>query len=114
PAQYTTQKLTNFKYIELWYFSPDGCKDALRSSCSIAENNLSITRVDNQLTLHPSLAFKVSKAAIADHKLPFSTFLRVKNLFLVQISKAKWPQSHINALSLFFWHLKNHSIQNDR
>ncbi|KAG2098718.1 uncharacterized protein F5147DRAFT_582938 [Suillus discolor] len=113
PMQYAIQKLTNFEYIELWYFSPDGCKDALRSSRSIAENDLSIVRVDDQLALRPSSAFKASKAVIADHELPFSIFLWAKNLFLVQISKAKWPQSHIDALSLFFWHLENHSIWNN-
>ncbi|KAG1838659.1 hypothetical protein C8R48DRAFT_680024 [Suillus tomentosus] len=113
PAQYAIQKLTNFEYVELWYFPPEGCKDALRSSHSIAENDLSFTRVDDQLALRPSSAFKASKAAIADHELMFSIFLRAKNLFLVQISKAKWPQSHIDALSLFFWHLENHSIRNN-
>ncbi|KAG1883874.1 uncharacterized protein F5891DRAFT_1243021 [Suillus fuscotomentosus] len=113
PAQYAIQKLTNFEYVELWYFSPEGCRDALKSSRSIAENDLSITRTDDQLTLRPTSAFKASKAAIADHELSFSIFLRAKNLFLVQISKAKWPRPHIDALSLFFWHLENHSIRNN-
>ncbi|KAG1792599.1 uncharacterized protein HD556DRAFT_1238950, partial [Suillus plorans] len=90
PAQYVIQKLTNFEFVELWYFSPDGCKEALRSSHSIAENDLSIMMIDDQLTLRPSSALKASKAALADHKLLFSNFLREKNLFLVQISKAEW------------------------
>ncbi|KAG2029019.1 hypothetical protein BDR03DRAFT_821871, partial [Suillus americanus] len=113
PAQYAIQKLTNFEYVELWYFSPEGCKDALKSSRSVADNDLSITRTDDQLTLRPTSAFKASKAALADHELSFSIFLRAKNLFLVQISKAKWPQPNIDALSLFFWHLENHSIRNN-
>ncbi|KAG1776788.1 hypothetical protein EV702DRAFT_1227478 [Suillus placidus] len=113
PAQYAIQKLTNFEYVELWYFSPEGCKDALKSSRSVADNDLSITRTDDQLTLRPTSAFKASKAATADHELSFSIFLRAKNLFLVQISKAKWPQPNIDALSLFFWHLENHPIQNN-
>ncbi|KAG2740594.1 hypothetical protein P692DRAFT_201842456 [Suillus brevipes Sb2] len=82
-------------FVELWYFSPDGCKEALKTS-----------RIDNQLTVS-------SKAALADHELSFSTFLRAKNLYLVQISKAKWPQTHIDTLSLFFWHLENHTIHNN-
>ncbi|KAG1734169.1 hypothetical protein EDB19DRAFT_1639280 [Suillus lakei] len=112
PSQYVVQKLNNFEYIELWYFSPDGCKEALRTACSVVDD-FGLTRVDDQLTIQPAYAFKVSKAAIADHDLPFSTFLRSKNLFLMQLSKAKWPQTHINALSLFFWHLENHSICNN-
>lgn len=110
PSQYATQKLNNFEYIELWYFSPDGCKEALRTARSVADD-FGLTRVDDQLTIRPAYAFKASKAAIADHDLPFSTFLRSKNLFLMQLSKAKWPQTHIDALSLFFWRLENHSIR---
>ncbi|KAG2034953.1 hypothetical protein BDR03DRAFT_817940, partial [Suillus americanus] len=90
PAQYAIQKLTNYKFVELWYFSLDGCREALKSSRSIAENDLGLTRIDDQLTIRPASAFKGSKAALADHELPFSTFLRAKNLYLVQISKAKW------------------------
>ncbi|KAG1809375.1 uncharacterized protein BJ212DRAFT_1484495 [Suillus subaureus] len=95
PAQYAIQKLTNFEYVELWYFSPEGCKDALKSSCSVANNDMSIMRTDNQLTLWPTSVFKASKVAMADH------------------DKAKWPQPNIDALSLFFWHLENHSIRNN-
>ncbi|KAG2738450.1 hypothetical protein P692DRAFT_201798413 [Suillus brevipes Sb2] len=32
PSQFAIQKLNNFEYIELWYFSPEGCKDALKTS----------------------------------------------------------------------------------
>ncbi|KAG0694062.1 hypothetical protein DFH29DRAFT_880972 [Suillus ampliporus] len=82
-------------------------------SRSIAEDALSFTRIDNQLTIRPASAFKASKSALADHELPFATFLCAKNLFLVQITKANWPKLHIDALTLFFWHLENHSIRNN-
>ncbi|KAG2156563.1 uncharacterized protein EDB93DRAFT_1079506 [Suillus bovinus] len=111
PSQYAVQKLTNFEYIELWYFSPDGCKEALKTSRSIADD-YGLTKVDDQLTIRPASAFKASRAALADHDLPFSVFLRAKNMFLVQISQAKWPQTHIDSLSLFFWRLENHAIRN--
>ncbi|KAG2335529.1 hypothetical protein BDR05DRAFT_1006720 [Suillus weaverae] len=112
PSQYAVQKLNNFKYIELWYFSPDGCKEALRTVHSVADD-FGLTRVDNQLTIHPTYAFKASKSATANHNLPFSMFLHSKNLFLMQLNVAKWPQTHIDTLSLFFWHLENHSIHNN-
>ncbi|KAG1725487.1 uncharacterized protein EDB91DRAFT_1208983 [Suillus paluster] len=111
PSQYAVQKLTNFEYIELWNFSPDGCKEALKTSKSVADD-YGLTKVDDQLTIRPASAFKASKAALADHELPFSVFLRAKNMFLVQISQAKWPQTHVDALSLFFWRLENHAIRN--
>ncbi|KAG2160172.1 uncharacterized protein EDB93DRAFT_1099534 [Suillus bovinus] len=46
PSQYAIQKLNNFEYIELWYFSPNGCKEAMKMSCSIADNTFSLTKLD--------------------------------------------------------------------
>ncbi|KAG2147225.1 hypothetical protein BD769DRAFT_1345936 [Suillus cothurnatus] len=113
PSQYAIQKLNNFKYVELWYFSPDGCKEAMKTSRSIADDTFSLAKIDEQLTICPASAFKASRSALPDHELPFSVFLRAKNLFLTQANTAKWPQTHIDALALFFWHLENHSIWNN-
>ncbi|KAG1769852.1 hypothetical protein EDD22DRAFT_770699 [Suillus occidentalis] len=113
PSQYAIQKLNNFEYIELWYFSPDGCKEAMKTLRSIADDTFSLTRLDDHLTIRPTSASKASKAALPDHELSFSTFLRAKNLFLTQASNAKWPQANLDALALFFWHLENHAIRNN-
>ncbi|KAG2120347.1 hypothetical protein BD769DRAFT_1390351 [Suillus cothurnatus] len=113
PSQYAIQKLNNFEYVELWYFSPEGCKDAMKLLLSISDDMFSLARLDNQLTICPAPAFKASKAALPDHELSFSTFLHAKNLFLTHASTAKWPQTHLDALALFFWHLENHAIRNN-
>lgn len=114
PAQYAISKINNFEYTELWYFSPEGCKDAQHSSQSTAKDGYGLTQVDNAvLALRPLSAFKTLKHSIPDHELSFLTFLRAKNTFLTHISKAKWPQGNIDALFLFFWHLENHPIRNN-
>jgi hypothetical protein len=113
PSQFAIQKLNNFEYIELWYFSPEGCKDALKTSRAIAEDTFSLAKLDDQLTIRPASAFKASRAALPDHELSFSSFLRAKNLFLTHVNAAKWPQLHIDSLALFFWHLENHAIRNN-
>jgi hypothetical protein len=113
PSQYAIQKLNSFEYIELWYFSTEGCKEAIKTLCSIANNMFSLAKHNNQLTIQPSSAFKASRSAISDHELLFSMFQQAKNLFLTQANTAKWPQMHLDALALFFWHLENHSICNN-
>ncbi|KAG2128895.1 uncharacterized protein EDB93DRAFT_1095808, partial [Suillus bovinus] len=113
PSQYVIQKLNSFEYVELWYFSPEGCKEAMRTSRSIADNTFSLTKLDDQLTICPVSAFKASQSAIPDHELSFSVFLQAKNLFLMQANTAKWLQTHLDTLALFFWHLENHAIRNN-
>ncbi|KAG0692685.1 hypothetical protein DFH29DRAFT_817267 [Suillus ampliporus] len=112
PSQYAVQKLNNFEYIELWYFSPDGCKEALRTAHSVADD-FGLTRVDDHLRSVLLMHSKRRNQLWLTMISPFSTFLRSKNLFLMQLNKAKWPQTHIDALSLFFWHLENHPIRNN-
>ncbi|OJA07580.1 hypothetical protein AZE42_10831 [Rhizopogon vesiculosus] len=109
PAQYALQKINNFELVELWYFSQEGCKDALSTSHTIAEDAFGFTRIDDSLAIRPLSAFEASRAVLADHQL---SFLRAKNSFLSHISKAKWPQEHVDSLSLFFWHLENHPVRN--
>ncbi|KAG2086725.1 hypothetical protein BD769DRAFT_1373499, partial [Suillus cothurnatus] len=113
PSQYTIQKLNSFEYIELWYFPPEGCKEAMKTLHPIADDTFSLAKLDNQLTIQPSSAFKASRSAIPDHELSFSMFLQAKNLFLMQANMAKWPQMHLDDLALFFWYLENHSICNN-
>ncbi|OJA20343.1 hypothetical protein AZE42_11973, partial [Rhizopogon vesiculosus] len=98
PAQYALQKINNFELVELWYFSQEGCKDALSTSRTIAEDAFGLTKIDDSLAIRPLSAFKGSRAVLADHQLSFSTFLRAKNSFLSHISKAKRPQEHVDSL----------------
>ncbi|KAF8838958.1 hypothetical protein BDN67DRAFT_1012672 [Paxillus ammoniavirescens] len=51
PSQYTILKLKNFEFIELWYFSPEGCRDAAKSSSSTMEDTFGISKVDDILTM---------------------------------------------------------------
>jgi len=110
PSQYALQKLRQFEYVELWYFSPNAYREAARESRSIAEDALGVTKKDDVLTLKPAMAIKASKNALLDHELPIADFFKAKNAFLQQATQAGWPAKHINAISLFFWNLEVHPM----
>ncbi|KIK82347.1 hypothetical protein PAXRUDRAFT_153897, partial [Paxillus rubicundulus Ve08.2h10] len=114
PSQYAVLKLKNFEFIELWYFSPEGCRDMAKSSSSTMEDTFGIAKVDDILTMRPVAALKQSCNIVNNCDLPISDFFRAKNSFLVHIEHMNWPKRHINALVEFFWHLENHLIRNCR
>ncbi|KAF8837056.1 hypothetical protein BDN67DRAFT_909952, partial [Paxillus ammoniavirescens] len=114
PSQYAILKLKKFEFIELWYFSPEGCRDAAKSSSSTMEDTFGISKVDDILTMRPVTALKQSRNVVNNCDLSISDFFRAKNSFLIHIEQASWPKKHINALAEFFWHLKNHLIRNRR
>ncbi|KAG6905765.1 hypothetical protein DXG01_000843, partial [Tephrocybe rancida] len=41
PSSYAINKLSNFEYCELWYFSMEGCEDALRTQQTEADDSAS-------------------------------------------------------------------------
>ncbi|KAN0078025.1 hypothetical protein V8E55_010082 [Tylopilus felleus] len=110
PSQYAFQKLSSFEYVELWYFSQEGCLEASRNNCSQADNTLGITTTHDVLTLRPVASVKASRNAKVDHELSFGNFLQEKNAFLKHLGQAAWPEKHVNALAKFFWNIENHPI----
>ena len=112
-SQYAIQKITTPNFIELWYFSLEGCTDTVCNQKSQADDAFGLTNSHNVLTLHPLTTVKASRLACYDHDLSFSEMLQAKNLFLRQIKQHAWPSKHINALTEFFWNLENHPICNN-
>ncbi|KAF8137034.1 hypothetical protein EV363DRAFT_1445946 [Boletus edulis] len=111
PPQYAIQKISTFEYIELWYFSTEGCNEASHNQRSHADDTFGITAVHDLLTLRPVASVKASHNACADCDLSFSQFLQAKNNFLHHIKQVSWPDKHVDALAEFFWNLDNHPMR---
>ncbi|KAG1727367.1 uncharacterized protein EDB91DRAFT_1316072 [Suillus paluster] len=108
PSQFALQKIKNVEYMELWYFSPDGCRDAFDSSRSSAEDAFGLTKVDGFIAFKPISSFKASQKALQDHDLLWHQFDIAKTSFLVHIEKCAWPEKHQQVLALFFMLITNH------
>ncbi|KIN97861.1 hypothetical protein M404DRAFT_31942 [Pisolithus tinctorius Marx 270] len=76
PSQYTTNKLASCNYVELWYFSPEGCNDAAKHTRSNANDTFGISSTNDLLTLRPVALVKASQNVHMDHNLTFSEFLQ--------------------------------------
>ncbi|KAG6379341.1 hypothetical protein JVT61DRAFT_11801 [Boletus reticuloceps] len=115
PSQYALQKLSSFDFVELWYFSPEGCADAARNnSKSHADDTFGLSRTDDVLTVKSVAAVRASRFALADHQLSFESFLQARNNFLVYARKANWPAENLDSLAEFFWKIETHSIRKNQ
>ncbi|KAG6376778.1 hypothetical protein JVT61DRAFT_1802 [Boletus reticuloceps] len=113
PAQYTLQRISSFEFVELWYFTPMGCRDASVNLRSNADDAFGITNTNDVLTFRPIASVKASKNAIPDDALSFSDFMQAHISFLEHVKQAEWPEKHVKSLALFFWCLETHSKQED-
>ncbi|KAG1812548.1 uncharacterized protein BJ212DRAFT_1276643, partial [Suillus subaureus] len=108
PSQYAIHKLKTFEYVELWYFSPDGCKETSDEAKSSANDTFGFAKVDDFITLKPVASFKASCKAIQDHSLEWCQFDLAKNNFLLYINKLNWLEKHQCTLTMFFMNIVAH------
>ncbi|GLB39889.1 putative tyrosine recombinase [Lyophyllum shimeji] len=108
PASFATKKLEDFDYIELWYFTEEGCLEASRSNRAVADDTFGLSKVDDVIALRPISSFKASTKVIQDINLDWRQMTMAKNGLLHAMSKADWPQSHVVALAEFFLNLEYH------
>ncbi|KAG0694561.1 hypothetical protein DFH29DRAFT_1072861 [Suillus ampliporus] len=108
PSQYAIHKLKSFKYVELWYFSPDGCKETADKAKSLADGTYGFTKVDDFIALKPVASFKPSCKVVQDHSLEWRQFDMAKNSFLLHINKPNWPEKHQRAITMFFMNIVSH------
>ncbi|KAH7917947.1 hypothetical protein BV22DRAFT_1042090 [Leucogyrophana mollusca] len=108
PAQYALQKIAAFEFVEMWYFSPDGCADAARNTKTSAEEAFGLTKLDDHVALRPLASFRASRNVLDDHEIPFAQLLQAKNTYLVHLQKAGWPDKHVNSIATLYWNIENH------
>ncbi|KAF5384248.1 hypothetical protein D9615_003417 [Tricholomella constricta] len=107
PSSYALNKLANFEYCELWYFTQEGCEDAQRSQRPEADDAFGMARIGEMVMLRPVASVQASKRAIPDADLSWEQFHYAQRSFVDYVLKAGWPEEHAQALVRFFVHLEN-------
>ena len=108
PSPYAINKLRLFEYVELWYFTREGCLDATNYLRSISEEAFGLTKSEDGLALKSLASHKPSKKAIPDEDLTWSQMSSAKTVYIMEIERLKWPQKHRQAIQEFFYALDMH------
>ncbi|KAJ6618628.1 hypothetical protein B0H10DRAFT_2217583 [Mycena sp. CBHHK59/15] len=108
-SSFAKKKLEDKEYVELWYWTKEGCLDAesLRGGVE-ADDSFGITQVGSTLSLKPLTAYKASKKVLRDEDLSWSQLSIAKTGYLAAIEAAGWPNPHRAALASFFYAIENH------
>ncbi|KAF5373263.1 hypothetical protein D9615_007475 [Tricholomella constricta] len=112
PSSYALNKLANFEYCELWYFTQEGCEDAQRSQRAEADDAFGMARVGEMVMLRPVASVQASKRVVQDADLTWEQFHYAQRSFVNYVLKADWPEEHAQALVWFFVHLENSAYIN--
>jgi hypothetical protein len=111
PSPFAINKLKSFEYVELSYFTPEGCASAAEENKAAAEEAFGLTKVDGFVALKPVASFKASKNVIKDKDLSWRQMSMGKNSMLHHMNKLGWPEKHVNALAHFYFILEDHPMR---
>ena len=120
PSVFAINKLRDMKYVELYCFTPAGCRDHAKQRITSADEVFGFSygispdgSVNNFLTLKPVSALSHPRKTIPDENLTWEQVRDAKACFLSHIMEAGWDQEHVDALALFFINLDNHPFINN-
>ncbi|KAJ7619876.1 hypothetical protein B0H17DRAFT_964849 [Mycena rosella] len=111
-SNFAKKKLDDKEYVELWYWTREGCLDAEAHRGGVeADESFGITQVGSTLSLKPLTAYKASKKVVRDEDLSWAQLTVAKTGFLAAIEAAGWPVEHRAALASFFYAIENHDTR---
>lgn len=111
PAQYALRRVEDFEYVELWYFTPEGCSDATQLQLTQNNDTFGFTKVDDMVSLKSISSLKASKNVIPDAELSFRQVSMAKNAFIPLMTKYQWSEKAINAFAQLFTQLELHPFR---
>jgi hypothetical protein len=111
PSPFALNKLKNFEYVELSYFTPEGCAIAAEENRTAADEAFGLTNLDGFMALKPVASFRASKHVVKDKDLSWRQMTMGKSLMLHHMNKLGWPEKHVNALAHFYFMLEDHPMR---
>ena len=108
PAQYALRRIEEFEYVELWYFTPEGCADATQRQLTQHDNTSGLTKVDDIVTLKSVSSLKASRNVVPDAELSFRQMSMAKNAFLPLMTKYQWSAKSVATFTQLFTQLELH------
>ena len=110
PLRYAIHKLEEHDYVELHYFTLEGCTEATKHNRTIAQDTFTFMKADDSLLLKPMASHKPSNKVTPDEDLMWCQMSIAKTTLLHHMGRMGWPNQHIMALVEFYLNLESHPM----
>ena len=108
PSEFAIGKLENLEYVELWYFTTEGRREASISFPTTHNNSVGLLETELGLSLQlPSKSSRPSKNVIIDENLTWVQVMEARHSFVAAVDHAGWPEKHVQALGIFYVNLES-------
>jgi hypothetical protein len=111
PSSYALERIKKSEYIELWYFSPEGCLDAALAQRTSADDTYGISGSDSDfMVLKLVASICASRKVLRDEDIMWDQMEIGAALLLRHMRQNSWPLTATDALSVIWYKLQNHEM----
>ncbi|KAJ6510710.1 hypothetical protein C8R45DRAFT_814545, partial [Mycena sanguinolenta] len=107
-SAFALEKLRNFKYCDIWYFTQEGCVDAAEHQRAVADDAFGLAKTEEGMALRPLASSRPSKNVVKDRDLTWRQFNVGKNNMLTAMEKHDWSRDSLRTLAAFWYNLELH------
>jgi len=111
PSRFAIHKLEDCNYVELHYFTLEGCTEAAKHDRTIAQDAFTFTKANDTLLLKPMASHKPSNKVTPDEDLTWRQMSIAKTTLLHHMGTTGWADQYIMALAEFYLNLENHPMR---
>ncbi|KAG1759481.1 hypothetical protein EDD22DRAFT_782480, partial [Suillus occidentalis] len=108
PSSYATCKLDKGEYVELWYFTNAGLKEAKTKSTIEDDAMIMSTLPDGSMAWVAAVSSCNAKIVIEDQDLSFKDFCQACLQFIMAMETSGWLAECIKMIALFWHNLQIH------
>lgn len=111
PASYILKRLERKEYVEMWYFTAQGCRDAAFIDLTVPNDTFGIVNTEKGLMLQMVGVSSVSTEVTRDENLSWEQLSEGKGRLLDYMSSCGWSGYEVRELAKFFLNLDLHPIR---
>ncbi|KAF9783748.1 hypothetical protein BJ322DRAFT_1007851, partial [Thelephora terrestris] len=103
PCEFAIRRTENIEYVELWYFTTEGCNEASKTTLTAADNVFNLLGTGTgPVSLQPMKATKASPNAITDEHLTWEQIMTARHKLIATANQVGWNQKLTIALAEFY------------
>jgi hypothetical protein len=102
PLQYAVDKIKAAEYVELWYFTAEGCREASAATLTTVDNTIGLLRTDTGLALQQVKASKPSRNVLPDESLSWDQITTARHNIIDTMVANEWPEKLTMALTTMY------------
>ena len=106
PLEFAIGKMEAMEYVELWYFTTEGCQEASLAIPATTPDTFGILSTETGLALQPINTLKPSKNAAQDAQLSWEQLMTARHTMISVVHQVCWPKKYTHMFAAFYMNLE--------